>query len=73
MNTEPRKVEEKLEAGARAGPMRRIMSRLCTPIFLEVGTEGSREEQSLELFKGSGFGFRVQGLGFRVQGLGFRV
>mmetsp|Transcript_22202 Transcript_22202/g.54808 ORF Transcript_22202/g.54808 Transcript_22202/m.54808 type:complete len:281 (-) Transcript_22202:434-1276(-) len=36
MVDEVSEVEEKLEAGARAGPMRRIMSRICTPIFLEA-------------------------------------
>ena len=29
-------VEEKLEQGGRTGPMRRVLSRICTPIFLEA-------------------------------------
>ena len=36
MVDEVEEVEEKLEAGGRTGPVRRILSRICTPIFLEA-------------------------------------
>ena len=36
MVDEVSEVEEKLEQGGRSGPMRRVLSRICTPIFLEA-------------------------------------